>query len=177
MAESDPPKPAHPLEEADAKDCYEIMMRERSTLIAAKRESEDTLVKSVVQLSVALTAIITGFVTTKDVINSIFQAAIFCLIMVSMVLSLTFGLMEHWMSSIAYGEQIKKVQEFYTRKSSDFLPPKSSSRVRLFQTLCLSTFIGGVLLLAILANIKVWEKIDDPTSSPLSATNPTSPTT
>jgi hypothetical protein len=51
---------SHPLDNSDPDQCYAVMMSERTTLITAKRESEDNLIKTVVQLSSAMIVLAAG---------------------------------------------------------------------------------------------------------------------
>jgi hypothetical protein len=51
----------HPLAGLDPHACYQTMMTERTSLITARRESEDDLVKTIVQISTSLIALTAGF--------------------------------------------------------------------------------------------------------------------
>ena len=53
----------HPLDDCDENECYKTMMAERTVLIAAQRDAQDNLIKTIIQLSSALIALMAGFIT------------------------------------------------------------------------------------------------------------------
>ncbi|MEE9433302.1 MAG: hypothetical protein V3V15_03590 [Sphingorhabdus sp.] len=136
------------------------MMAERTTLITARREAEDNLIKTVVQLSVAMIVILTGFITQSELTLS---GTFYCLFLSSLVLfglAIVAGLCEQWLSSKAYEAQQVMVEHYYTKKIAEFETPKETAWVRTAQTTALILFVAALLALTILAAIKASEKYD-----------------
>ncbi|MBB4633477.1 hypothetical protein [Sphingosinicella soli] len=110
------PHEGHPLYGKDDLQCYEVMMAERSRLIAAKLISEDSLIKTIIQLSVAILVAMVGFLSSDSF--SVFRFIEIRIAIVFLFLSIIIGIFEYKLSSVAYQRQISVVINFYTMKSS-----------------------------------------------------------
>ena len=160
----------HPLNDRDEADCYDVMMKERSDLINAKRESEDALVKSIIQLSAALIVVLVGFFGELRASGGYIILIIYIGALTFFTLSVLSGLTEHYLSSIAYGQQIEIVEKFYTRQSSNFSQPSISKWVRLTQVSSFTSFGLGLITLAAMGAVIAMESSHDTANSTKSAT-------
>ena len=142
---------AHPLEGSDPDKCYEIMMAERATLISARRESEDNLIKNIITLSSGLIALMAGFVGQLSVDFSIVELGLFSFSMGTLVTAVIAGMAESYFSSKAYLAQQVMVEDFFSRKISDFSEPKANKFVRISQITSFVLFVIALISLATLA--------------------------
>lgn len=141
----------HPLDPCDPDQCYQTMMTERTALITARRESEDSLIKTIVQLAAALIALMAGFISQSKFDLSGSSKALFGTTLIAMVLSIIAGLTEHYFASKAYLEQQKLVEDFYQKRIATFADPPSNRRVKLAQLTAFLTFVAALLSLSLFA--------------------------
>ena len=71
-------------------------------------------------------------------------------------LSLLAGLSEQFLSSLAYGQQIKKTDDYYTKKTSDITPPALSRVVQAFLLIAFIAFLSGVVTLSLSLIFGPW---------------------
>ena len=145
----------HPLEGCDEKECYDTMMSERTELIKARREAEDNLVKTVIQLSSALMVLLAGYAVGED---SSLEGMLYWLFFAATILlsvSVVSGLGEHRYSSKAYEAQQELVEKFYTKKISCFEEPKANKLVRALQKLQFFAFAVSLVLVGLIAVLKI----------------------
>ena len=163
------------LDGCDLDECYKTMMAERTDLIKARREAEDNLVKTVVQLSATLIALIAGFITQTSVVISYKFLPLLMLALILLLVALSSGLSEHVFSSKAYLAQQQAVEKFYTRQINEFSEPAANKWVKRCQITSFSTFIIALLALGSFSVLQVGEKSRDqhttcPTTSSSAAT-------
>ncbi len=161
----------HPLDDCDPNECYQTMMSERTVLITAQRESEDNLIKTIIQLSSTMIALTAGFSAQSnfDISGSSFFAAAIGIIF--LVLATFFGLIEHWFASKAYAQQQKLLVDYYQKKISEFEDPKANKCVRWSQRAALISFTIAMIFVAMLAVLQFKEspnvgKISTPSATP-----------
>lgn len=87
---------SHPLDDCDPAECYQTMMSERTELIKARREAEDNLVKTIIQLSSGLVVLLAGFSVQSTVSLSGFVYVLFVIATVGLAISVSAGLTEHY---------------------------------------------------------------------------------
>lgn len=171
---------AHPLDGCDESECYQTMMAERNELIKARRETEDNFVKTIVQLAAALLVLLTGYVVDRKITVEgwVFWATAGAL--VSLVLSVAFGLFEQYFSSKAYLAQQAMVEAYYQKEISTFTEPPANRYVRRTQ---ISAFICFLITLTLLSAVAVQQIGKDrgeqlpSTSSSSSAASASAPAT
>lgn len=149
--------PSHPLDHLDQDACYQTMMSERTTLITARRESEDNLVKTIIQLSTTMIALTAGFATQSKVTFSneslmVAVGGIFFLAVATLA-----GLLEHWFASKAYGQQQKFLEDYYTKKIDQFSEAHANRFVRWSQLSALISFTLAMICVSILAILQIKE--------------------
>lgn len=167
---------SHPLAECDDEALYKAMMSERTELIKARRESEDNLVKTIIQLSSALLVVLAGFAVNTDHTFSSFKYYGFSITFIFLIMSIAAGLFEHLASSKAYLDQQRSVEFFYTKKIREFSEPVANMYVRFFQKSQLTLFTLSLIFVAGIATTSL-EKNDGERpkqSSPTKALPPTS---
>uniref|UniRef100_UPI0018F87BD2 hypothetical protein n=1 Tax=Allosphingosinicella vermicomposti TaxID=614671 RepID=UPI0018F87BD2 len=169
----------HMLDGCDLDECYKTMMSERTELIKARREAEDTLVKTIIQLSATLIALIAGFITQTSVQVEPRLLPVLILALILLVLSLASGLSEHIFSSKAYLAQQKLVEQFYSRKINSFDEPWENKWVRRCQVASFGLFVSALISLATFSVFQAGEKSNGKsiatTAAP--ATTPAAPAT
>jgi len=165
----------HVLDGCNPDDLYKTMMSERTELVKARRESEDNLVKTIIQLSATLIVLISGFVTQTSV--KIYYSGMWILAasLFSMVIALCCGLSEHIFSSKAYFAQQMLVEKFYTKQINEFSEPYANKWVRRFQAWAFFSFVTSLVILSIFAFSQTREKIHEQQSAPAAATTTSSP--
>lgn len=152
------------------------MMSERTELIKARREAEDSLVKTVIQLASALLVLLAGYAVGDDAHLSGLPYWIFCLALVSLSASVVAGLAEHRFSSQAYRAQQDLVEKFYTRQISSFDEPLANKWVKRAQNFQFFAFalslviVGSIALIEIGADDEQRQAAASPTASPTAAT-------
>ena len=146
---------AHPLDGRDEWECYDQHIAERNKLIEGKRNAEDNFVKTVIQLSSAIALLVPGFIVAQPQnLGEPSTLLVFGLILV--FLALLAGLSEQFLSSLAYGKQIKKTDDYYLKKTSDVSPPALSKLVGITLFLAFATFLAGVLVTSIALLTGPW---------------------
>jgi len=168
------------LDGCDEDECYKTMMAERTDLIKARREAEDNLVKTVIQLSATLIALIAGFLTQTSVHVSSNFFIFLVLSVIFLVVALMSGLAEHLFSSHAYLEQQQSVEKFYTRQINSFAEPWANRWVRTCQVTSFIAFVTALIFLTIFAIKQAGEDSHGKsltTSSPATSAAASSPTT
>ena len=166
MTEDDDVNDCHPLDDSDPDQCYKVMMAERTVLITARREAEDNLIKTIIQLSVALIVLMAGFITQADVSISEHTRILFGATIILFGLAIIMGLSEQWLSSKAYEQQQQLVEDFYNRKIAEFSPIRISNYVRATQTFALALFVIALAILSIFAFMQAGAKTDDKQRDP-----------
>ena len=149
--------PPHPLEGRDDEECYRVMMSERTALITARRESEDSLVKTIIQLAAALVALMAGFVAQSQIEIEGFAFVLFAVALGGLGVSIISGLTEHYFSSKAYDEQQKLVENFYQKVISTFGPAPSNRFVRWAQLVAFTSFVIALVSLGAFALVEAGE--------------------
>jgi hypothetical protein len=151
MAHSGAP---HPLDDCDPDACYQTMMSERTSLITARRESEDNLIKTVIQLAAALLALLAGFISQAQIAVSQCALVLFGTALASLMISIVAGLCEQRFSSNAYLQQQKLVEDYFQKKISDFAEPAANDAVRKAQATAFITFVAALLCLGLFAFVE-----------------------
>lgn len=132
-------------------------MSERTALITARRESEDNLIKTIIQLSSALIVLMAGFVSQAKVEISGLSSGLFAATIAGLVVAVISGLAEHYFASKAYLEQQKLVEDFYQKNISTFGEAPSNKWVRRSQVTAFTSFIAALLCVGIFALLKAGE--------------------
>lgn len=173
----------HPLDGLDPDACYRTMMTERTTLITARRESEDNLIKTIIQISTTLIALTAGFSAQAGVNFSGVSLYIFLGALLLLTSAIIAGLFEHWLSSKAYSQQQKLLEDYYTKTTSSFAEPPANKWVRVSQVASLTTFTSAIFLVSLFAGLQFWEKSDvrkststSTSAAPTSTSTSTAPT-
>ena len=150
----------HPLDGRDEHDCYQTMMAERSTLDSARRESEDTIVKTIIQLSTALIALMSGFIFqySTSIENNI--AYLICAAIFLFVIAMCFALAEHFFSALAHAQQIILLENYYTKVSKKFSEAPANRWVRRTRFVSLASFISAIICLSFTTAFQTMSKID-----------------
>ncbi|MDP9422937.1 MAG: hypothetical protein M3Q19_08915 [Pseudomonadota bacterium] len=154
-AKAESKEDAHPLDGRDEWVCYDQHIAERSKLIECKRNAEDAFVKTIIQLSSAIALLVPSFVVSQGERQS--QPSGLLIVGLALVfMALIGGLSEQFLSSVAYGNQITKTDNYYAKKISDVSPPAMSKAVTfaLFGTFFF--FLSGVIVLSIAILIGPW---------------------
>jgi hypothetical protein len=174
-------KPPHPLDGCDEDECYKTMMSERTTLITARRESEDNLIKAIIQLSSALVVLMAGFISNAKIPLSTLSFALFCVSILALGFSIIGGLGEQFFSSKAYQEQQILLEQFYTKEISSFSEAPSNRKVRVSQVSAFVFFVLALFSLSAFAVVQGKGKIDvsqqSPSTTPAAAATPSSAST
>lgn len=148
---------AHPLDGKDEWECYDQHIAERNKLIEGKRNAEDSFVKTVVQLSSGIALLVPGFIVSHPERHSMPSALL--IVGLSLIfLALIGGLSEQFVSSLAYGKQIEKTDDYYAKRTSDVSPPALSKAVTLALFSTFLFFVSGVLVLSTALLIGPWRK-------------------
>jgi hypothetical protein len=148
---------AHPLDKADPEKCYDAMIAERNLLITAKRSAEDELVKSIVKLSSAALLLIPGFVIgSKLPLDTFWSALLMGVGIVFLLAAMMTGMLEQFLSSVAYDKQIEIITRYYDRLGKETFDPKSASRVRYAQVGTFTFFALAVLSLSAGLSTIAW---------------------
>jgi len=160
----------HPLDGCDENECYKTMMSERTVLVAAQRDAEDNLVKTVIQLSSALVVLMAGFTTQRDLLFTGIRFGLFFVSLACLVAAILCGISENFFSSRAYREQQKLLEDYYSKRISSFTEPKSNAIVRTTQALAFLFFITALLCVAIFAVLEAKGKSNVKQSAATAAT-------
>lgn len=144
----DRPEP-HPLDGCDEDECYKVMMAERNVLITARRETEDNLIKTIIQLSSALIALMAGFASQSQSALTVASLVAFSLSVSAFGLAILFGLGEQYFSSKAYLEQQSTLERYYRKEVQDFSEAKYNKFVRITQISAFISFVMALLALAL----------------------------
>jgi hypothetical protein len=136
------------------------MMSERTSLITARRESEDNLIKTIIQLGSALIVLISGFVSQTTVSIGDAELALFIITLVGLVISIVAGLTEQYFSSKAYEEQQRLVEDFYQKAIATFGPAPSNKWVRISQLVAFATFVFALICLGSFALLRAGDTND-----------------
>lgn len=148
---------AHPLDGCDPAACYQTMMSERTALITARREAEDNLIKTVIQLSAALLALLAGFITQAKIVLSPLTLILFGVALTSLAGAIIAGLFEHRFASRAYLEQQQLVEDYFQKKIAEFGEPTANKAVRKAQAAAFIAFVAALLCLGIFAFVHARE--------------------
>ena len=146
---------AHPLDGKDEWECYDQHISERNKLIEGKRNAEDSFVKTVIQLSSGIALLVPGFVMTQPE-RLAKPSSLLIAGLILIFLALIGGLSEQFLSSLAYGKQIKKTDDYYERRTSDVSPPAMSKAVGAALFVAFMCFLGGVIVLSIALLTGPW---------------------
>jgi hypothetical protein len=122
------------------------MISERTSLLTAKRETEDELVRTIIKLSSAALLLIPGILVTSgislprgwSIILLSGGAAFF-------VASLIAAMLEQFLSSRAYEKQVAVSQAYFQQLSVITHDEESARQVRLAQLTAFGLFIAGVV--------------------------------
>lgn len=150
----------HPLDGCDDYECYKTMMAERTVLIAAQRDAQDNLIKTVIQLSSALIALMAGFITQAKIYPTGIALVIFSASLSSLGIAIVCGLTENFFSSRAYNEQQKMLEDYYGKYIGEFVDAKSNKSVRRAQLGAFSFFVIALLCLAAFGILEAKGKSD-----------------
>ena len=156
MSDTEP----HPLDDCDENECYKVMMAERTALITARQDLENSLVRTIIQMASALVVLMAGFVTQKDLVIDGAGKILFSLSLAVLVISITAGLAEHWFASKAYLSQQKMLEDYYGKKISNFSDPKENLYVARCQMISFFSFTAAIVLLSVLAIVQIGGKSD-----------------
>jgi MFS family permease len=127
------------------------MMSERTALITARRESEDNLIKTIIQLSAALLALLAGFISQAKIRPSALSLSLFGAALFALAIAIVTGLLEQRFSSQAYLEQQKLVEDYFQKKISTFDDPPANKLVRKAQAGAFVSFLVALICLGIFA--------------------------
>ena len=155
------------------------MMAERTVLIAAQREAQDTLIKTIIQLSSALIALMAGFITQAKFGLTDTNLVVFSVSVLSFAASIVFGLMENFFGSKAYKEQQIMLEDYYGKYICEFAEAKWNKWVHRAQLGAFLFFVIALLFLAIFGLLEAKGKSDvkQSTATPTAATTTTTTTT
>ncbi|WP_222926977.1 hypothetical protein [Sphingomonas gilva] len=153
-------------------------MAERTALITAGRESEDNLIKTIIQLASALVALMAGFITQKQLDFSIQGFLIFSVSISFFVISIIAALTEQFFSAQAYRQQLKLLEDYYGKVTDSFSEPAANKWVRKAKVTAFACFLIAILTLAILAVLQARGVNDGkrPPATPTTTTTPTAAT-
>ena len=146
-------------------------MAERATLITGWREAEDNLVKNVIQLSSALVALMTGFIAQTNFSLARYVFWLFSIAIILLGVSIAFGLTEQFLSSRAYLAQQKMLEQYYTKKISEFSEPLINRWVRFSQGGAFLSFALALVMIGIFAVLQAGDKTDVRQKQPTTATS------
>ena len=163
---------SHMLDGCDPDECYKTMMSERTDLIKARREAEDNLVKTIVQLSATLIVLLAGFLTQTSVRIYSGNSWMLAVVVLLLIFSLVAGLSEHIFSSKAYLAQQILVEKFYNKEINDFSEPSANRWVRRFQVSAFIFFVGSLSILGFFAFSQMRDKIYEQATATATATAP-----
>ncbi len=166
----------HPLDGCNDEDCYRTMMAERTVLIAAQREAQDTLIKTIIQLSSALIALMAGFITQAKFALTDTNLFVFSAAVLSFAASIVFGLMENFFGSKAYKEQQVMLEDYYGKYIGEFAEAKWNKWVHRAQLGAFLFFVIALLSLAIFGLLEAKGK-SDVKQSTVTTSSPTTTTT
>ncbi len=166
----------HPLDGCNDEDCYRTMMAERTVLIAAQREAQDTLIKTIIQLSSALIALMAGFITQAKFALTETNLFVFSAAVLSFAASIVFGLMENFFGSKAYKEQQVMLEDYYGKYIGEFAEAKWNKWVHRAQLGAFLFFVIALLSLAIFGLLEAKGK-SDVKQSTVTTSSPTTTTT
>lgn len=147
-------------------------MQERTTLITARREAEDSLVKTLIQLSSALIVLIAGFLLKERGLEGALLQLLVIGSLLSLVVSVVSGLSEHYFSSKAYLSQQQKVEDYYTKKIANYTEPEENRYVRKSQLAAFVSFVISLVLIGLAAILNVG--VTNVERSPRAAASPAS---
>lgn len=131
----------HPNDGCDDDKCYEVMMNERSTLITARRESEDNLIKTIITLASTLIPLMSGFAFQTNVSLVGWKLVLFGASLAVFGVSIVCGMLEQFFSSKAYQEQQVMLEDFYGKYIDSFTEAPSNKWVRCFQVTAFGAFV------------------------------------
>jgi uncharacterized membrane-anchored protein YhcB (DUF1043 family) len=161
---------AHPLDGCDEDEIYKVMMSERTELVKARREAEDAVVKTIIQISSALVALIAGFISQANVHIGQGLAKYLVFVVVALICALTVGLLEQYLSSKAYEAQQKLVEDYHQKKIAEFDEPRENGWVRRCQKVAFVAFVVGLILLGLFAFLQSEASSNDQTATTTTAT-------
>ncbi|WP_156348576.1 hypothetical protein [Sphingomonas sp. Leaf23] len=140
---------AHPLDGCADDELYKIMMSERTELIKARRDAEDTLIKTIIQLSSSLITLTAGFVSLTSV--RIVPHAIWPLsiTLIGLLLAVVSGLLENIFSSRAYSAQQKNLEEYFSKRIKVFEEPKENRYIRITQRVSFGMFSLSLIAIGV----------------------------
>lgn len=167
----------HPLANVDEYERYKTMMAERADLIKARRESEDNLVKTLVQISSVLIVLIAGMLTQKGVFLAPDSGGYLIIAIFLLIMTLVFGLAEQVFSSKAHSAQQKIVEAYYSLKICTYAEPIENVGVRWSQRLAFSAFLASLAFFGIFSKIQVDNPPYDRTDTSASAASPAATST
>lgn len=149
-------------------------MSERTALITARRQSEDNLVRTIIQLSSGLIAIIAAFLSQTKPSISGGSMLLLGVVLFSLGIAIGSGLSEHLFSSKASEEQLRLVEQYYQKAIYEFGTAPSNRWVRISQLSAFGFFLAGLVSLGLLAFIQVGGEYDqEQRINPISSSAPT----
>jgi hypothetical protein len=158
----------HPLDDRDPDACDSVMRSERTLLITAKRESEDNLLKAIVQLASALIVLSAGFVSQAKTSFSVTEAYILVGTLVCLCGSISSALLEQRLSAKGYEQQIVAVTSYYTKQTDKLETPILNKWVERVMNLSFILFTIGLILVAVFAFGRSMEEKNGAAPSPQS---------
>ncbi len=141
----------HPHDGCDERECYDIMMSERTDLVKARREAQDSLVKTLIQLSSALLVLLAGYAVGERANFSGASYWMFLLAIAGLSTSVIAGLSEHVYSSMAYREQLSLLEKYYKREISRYDEPTANKLVGITQVIQFTAFALSLVAVAMIA--------------------------
>lgn len=168
----------HPLDGRDDRECYDVMMAERNALVAAKRETEDELVKGIIKLSSGALLLVPGIAVSSEIrIDPHLAVALVLLGLFFFAGALLAGVVEQRLSSVAYDKQIEVTVSYYQKKTIETHDEKSSRHVKIALVTTFVLFCSAVTISAAGLCYTAWSRqmSDKPSSPPPRPTPPPSP--
>lgn len=166
----------HPLDGCDEDDCYKTMMAERTVLVAAQRDAQDNLIKTIIQLSSALIALMAGFITQAKFVLTDTSFAVVSFTLLAFSISIICGLAENFFGSKAYKEQQGMLEDYYGKYIEEFTEPRSNKLVRRAQLGAFSLFVIALLSLAVFGILEAKGKNDVKQSTASTSSSPATAT-
>lgn len=142
-----PDRARHPLSDSDPNECYEIQIAERRLLLQSKKEEEQSLIKQTITLASGALALFAGLVFSKESsINDLTNSTIPVVGITLIIFSITFCLVEQYLSALAYNKQVELNDDYYARRIIDTKNPLGKYISALIAFALASFLIGSALL-------------------------------
>lgn len=147
-------EPPHSLSHLTNKECYDLLIAERASLVAARQVREDGLIGTITQVSSAALLLIPGTLASASKIPNFSTAPILYLGIIGFFVALCSSLLEQWFSGKAYQKQQEVTEAYYLRKSEQTYDEISEKRVRRTQIAAFVSF-GLALLFSVVGFIRL----------------------